>query len=152
MTRLLAAVLGGLLLCAMPASTQAAGHYFAYPALGIESGWSWYGCEYGFGNLGPGVYRYACVGGENVYLIGHGTSTFGAIRRAYHHHRIEPGQVLYYADQPGTVTAYRVKWVRRVTKRYLAHTYWRWAMRWTARPVLTLQTCDRRYRIIVRAV
>lgn len=128
-----------------------------YPALGIRASWRWYGCEYGGSpdGLGRGVYRWGCVPKSNVYLMSHAWSTFEAVRRGYHSGAMRTGQSVWYADQGGDVTQWKVKWVKRVTLDHFQATMWEWAANDSASPIMTFQTCDgsnNQFRIIVRLV
>jgi hypothetical protein len=130
---------------------------FWYPALGINAGWKWYGCEYGGSSsgLGAGVYRWGCGPSSNIYLMSHAWSTFEAIRRGYHSGRLKVGQPVWYADKQGKVSEWQVKWIKRVDVDYFNATAGEWALNSSATPIMTLQTCDgaqSQYRIIVRLV
>lgn len=130
---------------------------FWYPALDIESHWDWYGCDHGGDptGLGPGVYRWGCGARNNVYLLSHASSTFAALRRAFHSGALQVGQSAWYADEQGDVSHWTVKWIRRVTGEYLNATATEWASNDSETPIMTLQTCDgadSQYRIIVRLV
>jgi hypothetical protein len=130
---------------------------FWYPALNIESRWRWYGCEYG-GNpsgLGTGIYRWGCNPKSNIYLMSHAWSSFKALKRGYHSGAMREGQTVWYANQKGNTSKWRVKWIKRVTDDYLDATHSEWATVGSKSPIMTLQTCDGandQYRIIVRLV
>jgi hypothetical protein len=140
-----------------PAPQYSGTSRFWYPALGIDAKWSWYGCDYGGDpdGLGPGVYRWGCGAHNNVYLMSHAWSTFKAVRQGYHSGAMEVGQRIWYADRKGTVSEWRVKWIKRVDLDYFNATAHEWATNDSATPIMTLQTCDgarNQYRIIVRIV
>jgi len=131
--------------------------HFWYPALNIDAGWSWYGCDYGGdpNGLGGGVYRWGCGPDNNTYLLSHAWSTFKKLRLAFHSGALQVGQSVWYANAQGDVSGWRVKWIRRVTDEYLDATAGDWALNDSPTPIMTLQTCDgsqSQYRIIVRLV
>lgn len=131
--------------------------HFWYPALGVDASWRWYGCDYGGDpdGLGRGVYRWGCGAVNNVYLMSHAWSTFKAIREGYHSGAMKEDQAVWYADGKGKVSQWRVKWIRRVDVDYFNQTAGEWASNDSAKPIMTLQTCDGRnneFRIIVRLV
>jgi hypothetical protein len=151
---LLAAAL--LVAAATPAAAAVRGrNRLTIPALHISSAVRGYGCALGgaAAGLGPGVYRWGCNDPSNTYLMSHAWSTFAALRRAYRAKALRPGLVAAYAGPDGVVRRYRLAWVRRVRLAYFNATHEYWATAATARPSLTLQTCDgvrSEYRIIVR--
>ena len=131
--------------------------HFWYPALNIDAGWSWYGCDYGGDpdGLGAGIYRWGCGPANNIYLLSHAWSTFKKLRLAYHSGALQVGQSVWYANAQGDVTHWRVRWIRRVTDEYLDATAGDWALNDSPTPIMTLQTCDGandQYRIVVRIV
>ena len=131
--------------------------HFWYPALNIDAGWSWYGCDYGGdpNGLGDGIYRWGCGPANNTYLLSHAWSTFKKLRLAFHSGALQVGQSVWYANPQGDVTQWRVNWIRRVTDEYLDATASDWALNDSATPIMTLQTCDgsqSQYRLIVRLV
>jgi hypothetical protein len=141
-----------------PAPTTYTGRsHFWYPALNIDAGWSWYGCDYGGASsgLGAGIYRWGCGPASNIYLLGHAWSTFKKIRLGFHSGAMQVGQPVWYSNAQGDVSQWRVKWIRRVTDDYLDATAGEWALNDSPTPIMTLQTCDgsqSQYRIIVRLV
>jgi hypothetical protein len=125
--------------------------------MNISAGWKWYGCDYGGSAYGLpiGVYRWGCAPSSNVYLMSHASSTFEAIQKGYHSGALKVGQQAWFADTKGTVTHWKVAWIRRVTAVYLQSTASTWATNSSSTPIMTLQTCDNPdnlYRIIVRLV
>jgi hypothetical protein len=140
-----------------PAEDYAGTSRFWYPALGIETRWRWYGCDYGGdpSGLGAGIYRWGCNAKSNIYLMSHAWSTFKAIKRGYHSGAMKVGQPVWYANQKGVTTQWKVKWIKRVTDDYLDATHSEWATVGSDTPIMTLQTCDGakdQYRLIVRLV
>ncbi len=128
-----------------------------YPALGIDAGWRWYGCEYGGSadGLGKGVYRWGCGPANNIYLMSHAWSTFKAIQQGYHSGALKVGQKVWYANEQSKVSKWQVKWIKRVTLEYFNATVHDWALNDSPTPIMTFQTCDGKdneYRIIVRLV
>jgi sortase family protein len=144
-----------------PAPTSAPRTYtgrshFWYPALNIDTDWSWYGCDHGgSATLGGGLYRWGCGPANNIYMLSHAWSTFKKLKLAYHSGALQVGQNVWYADAQGDVTKFEVKWIRHVTDDYLDATAGEWALNDSPTPIMTLQTCDGsedQYRIIVRLV
>jgi hypothetical protein len=140
-----------------PPTTFSGTSHLWYPALNIDAGWSWYGCDHGGDpdGLGAGVYRWGCGPASNTYLLGHAWSTFKKIRTAYHSGALQVGQSVWYADAQGDVSQWQVTWIRRVTVEYLNATAGDWALNDSPTPIMTLQTCDgsqSQMRIIVRLV
>jgi hypothetical protein len=139
-----------------PPVTYSGQSHFWYPALSIDAGWDWYGCDYGGpATLPMGVFRWGCGPASNIYLLSHAASTFSKIRKAFHSGTLQVGQNVWYSNAQGDVSKWEVKWIRRVTAEYLNATASDWALNDSATPIMTLQTCDgaqSQLRIIVRLV
>lgn len=140
-----------------PQASYTGPSHFWYPALGIDTSWSWYGCDYGgdSAGLGAGIYRWGCGPANNIYLLSHAWSTFKKIKTAYHSGALQVGQNVWYANAQGDVTKWEVAWIRHVTDEYLDATAGEWALNDSPTPIMTLQTCDGsqdQFRIIVRLV
>lgn len=139
-----------------PPATYSGKSHFWYPAVNIDAGWDWYGCDYGGpATLPMGVFRWGCGPASNIYLLSHVASTFKKIRQAFHDGTLKVGQNVWYSNAQGDVTKWEVKWIRRVTAEYLNATAGEWALNDSPTPIMTLQTCDgaqSQLRIIVRLV
>lgn len=144
-----------------PSPTQAPASYsgrshFWYPALGIDTSWSWYGCDYGGPDTLPGgLHRWGCGPQNNNYLLSHAWSTFKKLRTGFHNGTLQVGQTVWYSNAQGDVSKWEVRWIRRVTAEYLNSTAGDWALNDSPTPIMTLQTCDgsqSQLRIIVRLV
>lgn len=119
------------------------------PALGIRRSVSSFACS---SNAYPGdrVYRWGCAGRNNVYLFGHAHSVFKPLHDAYVRGRLSKGMKVYFANNAGTVSTYKVVWWKVTTPDKGAFAYAA-----QSRPSMTLQTCvgaKSQYRLIVRLV
>ena len=139
-----------------PPATYSGKSHFWFPAVNIDAGWDWYGCDYGGGSTLPmGVFRWGCGPASNIYLLSHAASTFKKLRQAFHDGTLQVGENVWYGNAQGDVTKWEVKWIRRVTAEYLNATASDWALNDSPTPIMTLQTCDgaqSQLRLIVRLV
>ncbi|MEI7745660.1 MAG: hypothetical protein WCK58_18130 [Chloroflexota bacterium] len=122
-------------------------------ALGI------YKSVYDWGCRGPVVPNYVlswhCKSSNNRFLTGHAYGVFHPIWTAYKYHRLKVGMIATFTTAGGTVTKFKLAWVRKVPKSYLYNgiTGERWAWGSTSLKALTLQTCwgsTNAYRLVLR--
>ena len=123
---------------------------FWFPAIGINRSVYSFPCSRSRApdNL---VYRWGCGGRNNVYIMGHASSVFAPLHRAYVNGRLKVGMKAYYADGNGKVHTYRISWWK--TTRPTTAASWAWASQ--SVPSMTLQTCvgaNSAFRLMVRLV
>lgn len=103
------------------------------------------------------VWSWDCSGHNNLYLLGHAWGVFKPLHDAFARGDLTPGLRLSLRSPNGSVSTFRLAWVRRVRWQDLGTDMWgpgrTWAWNATKHPVVTLQTCFGRHsqwRIIVR--
>jgi hypothetical protein len=119
------------------------------PSLGISRSYTWYRCGRDT-PLANAVYRWACAGRNNVYLMGHAWGVFKALHDAYVNGTLRRGIVAYWADSVGRVHRFRV-----TAWQVVVPSNTRWATASQPTLSMTLQTCmgsRSQYRLDVRLV
>lgn len=99
--------------------------------------------------------RWGCTGANNQFIVGHAYGVFHPYYLAYKYRKFKVGMIATFTKPSGSVTKYRLAWVRLVPKSYISNgltgEIWAWGP--TARASITLQTCwgaTNKYRIVSR--